>query len=362
MKELYISDLKPGMLTAKPVQTRNGQVLLSENVKLTEQQIKHLEYFKVISVYVKTVPAQTEPGASLESNIFAFQPELRSNIEYKHFQKTFNENVEFLREYINDIILKNDKSNGLVMLEQVTDLLFSIENKVRIFDILRCIRKVDASTYAHSINVAIICRLMGQWLDLSKEDIDILTLCGLLHDVGKCKTPREVLKKPGKLTAEEYAIIKRHSLDGYQILKSLPLDIRIKRAALMHHECCDGSGYPLGLTKDAIDPFAVIVSIADVYDAMTSKRCYRDAICPFEVIQTFEREGFHKYNTTYVNTFLNHIVDAYMHDHVSLNDGRRGQIVWKNKEQLARPTIYLPTREFIDLSIHPELSIQSVIM
>lgn len=97
----------------------------------------------------------------------------------------------------------------------------------------------------------------------------------------------------------------------------------------------------LDFSKD-IDDFAIIVSIADVYDAMTTNRCYRDALCPFEVITTFEREGFNKYKALYISTFLEHIVDT-TNEHVILNDGSKGQIVLKNREQLARPT-YLFTK------------------
>ena len=78
-----------------------------------------------------------------------------------------------------------------------------------------------------------------------------------------------------------------------------------KNAALMHHERCDGSGYPFGLTGNRIDKFAKIVSIADVYDAMTANRCYRDGLCPFEVIAMFEKEGLTQFNPKYILTFLN---------------------------------------------------------
>ena len=129
----------------------------------------------------------------------------------------------------------------------------------------------------------------------------------------------------------------------------------------MHHERSDSTGYPLGLVKEEIEEFAIIVSIADVYDAMTSNRCYRIGLCPFEVVANFEREGFHKYNTRQVRSFLNRVVDSYMNNYVLLSNGNQGQIVWKNQEHLARPTIYLPTRNFIDLAVHPELYIQAII-
>lgn len=364
MHEILTSELKPGMITGKPVYSLGGQIIVQKNTALTTQLINHLSFYRIKSACVLDeleLGADYPPVVSTIPEVLYYEQKIKDSIEFKHFKKTFLENVDFLKVYINDLIYKSDESHGQSLLNQTLDLFDSLKGSVNIFDMLHCIRRVDDSTYAHSINVAIICRLLGQWLNFSDNDVDVLTLCGLLHDIGKCQTPKNILTKPGRLTNEEYAVIKKHSINGYQILKQQPLDPRIKRAALMHHERCDGTGYPLGLMRDDIDNFAVIVSIADVYDAMTTSRCYRGAICPFEVVATFEKEGFQKYNKDYVNTFLNHIVDTYMNNHVVLNNGSKGQIVYKNKEQLARPTIFLPTKEFVDLTKHPELYIQAII-
>lgn len=376
MTIIQTKNLQPGMVTARPILSKNHQVIVGANVTLTRALINHLEFYTISEAAIVEAEASGEEAVSEDdgpcqctpastaasaSGVVSSHQQARDTIECKHFKNTFLENIDFLKTYINDVILRNEDPDGQPLLDQMLNLLDSVDDSIEIYGILHRLRKIDGSTYAHSINVAILCRLMGQWLQFSREDIDVLTLCGLLHDIGKFKISKAILSKPGALTNEEYAVIKRHPLSGYEILRDFPLDSRIKRAALMHHERCDGSGYPLGLVREDIDPFAVIVSIADVYDAMTSKRCYRDAICPFEVIATFEKEGFHKYNPIYVTTFLNHIVDSYMNDNVLLSNGRHGQIVWKNKEQLARPTIYLPTREFVDLSKHPELFIQSII-
>lgn len=202
---------------------------------------------------------------------------------------------------------------------------------------------------------------MGQWTGMSSSDVDILTLAGLLHDIGKCRIPHSIMAKPSSLSNEEYDIVKRHCISGYTILKEHPLDPRIKRAALMHHERNDGSGYPIGLMGEDIDEFAVIISIADVYDAMTTNRCYREALCPFEVIATFEKEGYHKYRSHYLMTFLSHVVDTYMNNRVMLNDGSYGKIVLKNKNSLSSPTVYSDNHHFIDLSQHPDLFIQAIV-
>ena len=196
------------------------------------------------------------------------------------------------------------------------------------FDMLYNMRTVADSVYAHSLNVALISRMIGRWLRFERHDLDILTLAGLMHDIGKLLIPSDILNKPGSLTDEEFAKIKQHPALGYEILKRQPdLDSRIKKAALMHHERCDGSGYPTGLTEDYIDNFAMIVAIADVYDAMTAARSYRSPLCPFEVISKFEEDGFQKYHTKYILVFLKQIASTYQSNRVILSDGRGCTIV-----------------------------------
>ena len=107
--------------------------------------------------------------------------------------------------------------------------------------------------------------------------------------------------------------------------------------------------------------FAKVIAIADVYDAMTSNRCYRKGLCPFEVIATFEREGLEKYEAEYILTFLTHIIDTYMGNSVLLNDGSIGNILMINSQRLSRPLVRLTTNEYIDLSKHPELHIQAIV-
>ncbi|SFP90719.1 HDIG domain-containing protein [Lachnospiraceae bacterium XBB1006] len=361
MKVIKTIELTAGMVTAKPVYSKRGQLVVGANVMLTPQLINHMEYYSIEEAAIMTEECMTAPAPAETTNTISYQDRVRSTVEFKHFKRTFQHSVVFLREHINDVILLTDEQSSHCLLNQMLALFDSLDKEVHILDMLHCIRRIDTSTYAHSLNVGILCRLMGRWLHYSKEEIDILTLCGLLHDIGKSKIPKKVLLKPDKLTDEEYSVMKKHSLYGYELLKPLPLDSRIKRAALMHHERCDGTGYPLGLLEEDIDPFAIIVSIVDVYDAMTTNRVYRDAICPFEVIQRFEEEGLDRYNEEYIRVFLNHIVDTYMNYHIRLSNGTYGQIVLKNKEHLARPTIYLPTKEFLDLSKHPDIYIKEIV-
>jgi HD-GYP domain-containing protein (c-di-GMP phosphodiesterase class II) len=129
----------------------------------------------------------------------------------------------------------------------------------------------------------------------------------------------------------------------------------------MHHERCDGSGYPSGLTEEGIDDFAKIIAIADVYDAMTAARSYRAPLCAFQVISNFEQDGYQKYQTKYILTFLKQIATTYQSNRVVLSDGRGCKIVMLNQNDLSRPIVQFDDMTCLDLSTNRDLHITSVI-
>ena len=246
------------------------------------------------------------------------------------------------------------------LLHDTTRLLTNSNTTIGVLDLVNNLRSYDDSTYAHSLNVSIICRVFGQWLHLPQEDIDALTVAGSIHDLGKLLMPPEIIKKPDRLTDEEFRIIKTHPYKGYKHVENSNLDNRIKSAILMHHEKCDGSGYPAGLTGPNITPFAKIVAIADVYDAMTANRVYRAAMCPFHVIRMFENEGYLKYDVRYLLPFLEGIVQTYINNRVRLTDGSVGEIIFINKQALSRPIVKIKDR-FVDLSTEKDLVIEEIL-
>lgn len=133
----------------------------------------------------------------------------------------------------------------------------------------------DAYTALHQRRVATLARAIGERLSVSQHCLDGLYLGGLVHDIGKIAIPAELLVKPGRLTAEEYALIKLHVPAGCEILDYLVLPWPIRAMIEQHHERLDGSGYPNALVGDAITLEARIIAVADVFEAMSSHRPYR---------------------------------------------------------------------------------------
>jgi putative nucleotidyltransferase with HDIG domain len=151
----------------------------------------------------------------------------------------------------------------------------------------------DRYTSGHSQRVANYSLELAKRMGKSEEEQKVIFYAGLLHDVGKIRVPEEVINKPGKLTDDEFNLIKMHPVSGYHILKDIYEDKRISAGAKFHHERYDGTGYPNGLSGENIPEIARIIGVADAYDAMASNRSYRNAL-PQEVVRSEIEKGIGK--------------------------------------------------------------------
>ena len=147
------------------------------------------------------------------------------------------------------------------------------------FRLLYKLKQIHPHTYAHSINVSNHSVILGKKLNLNVHDLEILQFAGLFHDIGKLKIPESILKKPGKLTDEEFEEMKKHPIYSVELLKAAGImNVDILKTILYHHERVDGKGYPKGLPKNTIPYLSKIIAVTDSFDAMTSNRCYRQGL------------------------------------------------------------------------------------
>lgn len=354
--KICMPQAKGGMQLSRAIYYNNGLLLLPKQAILTPKTIIRLKLYGIEELYIYRPKKKEELQ---ESGMGSYIARIRETEAFKVFDASHRQAVNLVKHAFNGMLRDNKKIDTNTLISDVDWLLKTSKNGIQVFDMLHCMRDYDDSTYIHSVNVALICNVIGKWLGFSKGDVQTLMLCGLLHDVGKLMMPKEIITKPGKLTPFEYATIKTHPYVGYSILGE-DIDEHVRKAVLQHHEKCDGSGYPNGLHKDEIDELAKIVTIADIYDAMTANRVYREGLCPFDVIELFEKEGFQKYDPFYLLTFLERMVESYINRGVQLSNNEKGQIIMINKSALSRPVVRVHN-QYIDLSRKHDLSIKALL-
>lgn len=367
MEKILVGKLKEGMVLAEPAVTKSGQLIFGKGSVLTQSMIMRLSFYCIESVMISGENESIEPkpaaapADTAQAAVPAYSRQIKSSRAFQSFQIDHTLILSTIKQNFESYVNQGQSLDITDLLSKVKTLFGSCRTSYDLFNMLHNMHTSKDSIYVHSLNVSLICRQLGKWLKFDGEKLDLITLCGLMHDIGKLKVPQDILDKPGKYTDEEFALVKMHTRYGYELLKDLPLDPYVREAALGHHERCDGSGYPAGTVMENTSLSAMIVAIADVYDAMTMARPYRAPLCAFEVIEQFEKEGLQKYHPKYILSFLQHIAATYQNHRVLLNDGRSANVVMINQHALSKPIIQFDDSSCIDLSRESGLSIQKVI-
>jgi HD-GYP domain-containing protein (c-di-GMP phosphodiesterase class II) len=248
---------------------------------------------------------------------------------------------------------------------QLMQVYYDIVNRVndpnKILDYLyTLVHGEDDLTHAHCLNSALIAGVFASWMNLSLENTNILIQCAFCYDIGKLKLPNALLWKPGKLTDVEFMKIKTHTMLGFDLLKDSSLNHHIIKATLMHHERCDGTGYPSKLKGPQIDTYAKLVAIIDSYEAMSSPRAYREPKHPFEVIASFEETGLDKYDRQMISPLLRRIAEHMVGNTVTLNNGAVVVVSQIKPDQISKPIVQTADGFMVDLSMNESLKIQGL--
>lgn len=369
-KRILTSRAAENMVVADDVYTTDDKLVIPEGTVLTEEIIKSLKEYGIFAIRIKvdeedgSIPLEDDseeeetkeivetPKRRTQEEQQNYLRQIKESKEFEEFHSAFIDSVDNLKSLFNKVVMHNEEIDSKAILEDVENVVDKGRNGIHILDMLQCMRGYDDVTYVHSVNVAMLSNMIGRTVypDISKEELDILTLSGLLHDIGKMMVPDNIIQKNGRLTLPEYNVVKTHVLFGNNILKGLKnLDPRVAEVAMRHHERCDGTGYPGGYRREQIEPFARIVAIADTYDAMTSDRVYRAALCPFDVIHMFEREGIVKFDVEFLLPFLEKAVQAYINTEVKLSTNEVGKVIMINHNEYSKPVVQVGN-EFYDLS------------
>lgn len=324
MERLKVEDLQPGMRVKNNIFDRYGKLLLAEGTILRPQYIRKLELYGVAEVVIEKMSMSSIGSTKMQTS--------ESDIVYSEAFDTVKDIMDKIR---------NSKSFDVAaVVDTVEEIVNQIVSDPQIFLRISSIRDIDNYTYLHSIDVCIYSIIMGKNMGLDIKNLKKLGLGAFLHDIGKAKIPNSILLKPGPLTEDEYEMMKNHTTFGYEILTNTPnLDRVVANIALQHHEHWDGKGYPRQLRELNIDIFARIVTVCDIYDALTGNRIYRGRILPHEAAEYVINNSGTIADPSLTKIFVNNVAVYPIGATVLLSTGEIGKVHDANPGAPLRPIV-----------------------
>ncbi|SFG00158.1 HD-GYP domain, c-di-GMP phosphodiesterase class II (or its inactivated variant) [Desulfotomaculum arcticum] len=322
MRRVPTKMLKPGMRVGRSVINANEHVLLAAGTLLTETFITRLQKLNIPSIYV-------DDGFLPDMQ---FEDVISEKVRYKAMQQTKKVFNDF---HYTKSLVGLDKIATIV--DEIIDELLNSKNiMVNLVDI----RSNDEYTFGHCVNTCILSMITAIRLGYSPNRLRLLAIGAILHDLGKTLIPPEVLNKPGKLTAEEYNIVQKHSEYGFELLcQNTQFENASRLVVLHHHERYNGTGYPHGLAGNQIPQNSAIVGLADMYDALTADRVYRNAYLPHEAFEMLAASGDYLFEFDIVKAFLHHVAAYPMGSLVKLNTGEIAVVVENRPGFSLRPKL-----------------------
>lgn len=323
MRYINIDQARSGMVVGKSIYNEAGQILVHYRVKLTDKLISRMKQKGLSGFYIE----------DHLSNDIEMESVISEGLQQRAAKVLHDMDIDAAMDIAGDI---------------TEELSLHGEISLNLVDL----RTNSDYTYKHSVNVSVLAVLIGIGLGLKKPKLKALAAAGLLHDIGKLNVPSEVLHKKGPLTEEEYDLVKQHSEMGYAKIKdNILITSKTKMGVYMHHENMDGTGYPLGLSGEQIYEFARIIHVADVYDAITSKRVYKNPQSPNEAIEFLMQNAGNMFDTKCVKAFITYIPVYPKGRNVILSDDTVAVVVENRQNNTLYPIVRrISDGETIDLS------------
>ncbi|WP_428911143.1 HD-GYP domain-containing protein [Niallia sp. Krafla_26] len=329
MRLVKTTTVRPGTRLGKAIYNDNGKVLVNKGVSLEERILKRLNELNITYIYIDD--KQTE-GIEFKDPI---SPQLRQ------------EAVTTIKTTLKSVIDEPISSKSFVLEKSVKqyqniirNIISELDSNSELMSILSDVCIHDNYIFTHSLNVTLYSLAVGMELNLKPAQLETVGLGSILHDIGKVTVPKEILLKPGRLTDQEFDVIKTHTTEGFDILRnSYSVPLLVAHCAFQHHERLDGSGYPRGIKGQEIHDFAKLIAVSDVFDAVTSNRVYRSAMLPHEGLELLYAGVERQYELNVVKAFHKAVAIYPVGITVELNDGRKGVVVKQNAALSDRPIV-----------------------
>ena len=330
-------ELKNGMIIDQSLIDRTGRILIARGTLMDDYLIESLLKLGVTSVYIREGeedPEDENISPQTLETIEKLKVPDRAKVKLSEsVKKRVSEGIQYLFSNTSTEAF-TDTANHIA-----NDLMKAISDNDAIAIDISALKVSDEYTFKHSVDVATMAMVIAKKHGMSEKEIQEIGISGLLHDVGKSQIPNEILNKAGRLTEEEFALMKQHSLFGFKILKEKDsISQAISLGVLQHHEKINGQGYPLGLKADQISPYAKVLSVADVYDALVTERPYKKAFSQndaVEIIMSMTTD----LDISIMESFLGSIILYPVGCTVQLSNGEKARVVENSTEYILRPKV-----------------------
>ncbi|WP_371375974.1 HD domain-containing phosphohydrolase [Sporomusa aerivorans] len=351
---IAVKDLVPGMTIGEPILSASGKILLGKDVVIAPRTIALLSMWNVSHVFVdgetdspSDSPPEPVPQAVPEQKIPAGQSSVKEEFmnffkEYDGLVTTTSQSFDFIRNS-QEIPIQELKETSFSIYSTVLSTGPAIMDYLLVSDF----NLADKVT-RHSVMVAFISSIIGRKLKMSDDQLRVLVLAGLLHDVGKLVIAKDADPEP-----------KAHVINSGKLLHHVPgLPQEVLLSAIQHHEWMDGSGFPMGSTGDKIHPYARIVAVADLFHQQAYEGEHAN---PFPVLEYMTKDLFDKLDQAVCQPFIRHVRDCLINSPVLLSDGRTGQVIFFNANKLDKPVVKTHSGTIIDLATTKHISIKRLV-
>lgn len=322
MRLVSIQQLQSGMVLAENILSSEGIVLLKKGCKIRESYIRHLRQKNVLNCYI-------------EDPLF-HDVKVNSYLSFETKQKTLQILTKTFQEA---------EQNSTISLRQMQEISSMIVDELLLVPDtgihLTRLSTYDDYTFAHCLNSTIYAVLLARYSGFPVSKVKAVALGALLHDIGKVNIPKNILNKPGKLTDDEFAVMKTHAEAGFELLRKNRIEISsiIQHMAWEHHEKVNGTGYPRQLKDTDILVHAKVLAIADVYEALTSDRPYRNGMAVTEAIKIIQAGLDSHFDEELAQRFLSKVIAYPPGTLVELNTGQQAIVLDYSKGEYQKPIV-----------------------
>lgn len=355
MVTVPVSQLKSGDTISEDVLTKYNNVILPKGRMISDRDLEVLRAFLISSVHI-----EAKTGESVVASEESVMEEQKHTGSVSLFYEQYEKMLQLMRRVYN---IANAGGQNLPILEIRTNLekLIQYIDQYKVLTFSPRHFQLSDFIYHNGIMVSLTSYNLAKWHGLPTKDLMPIALGGLLHDIGNAKVDAGILFKPSKLNADEREDMKKHTIIGYNLLKSVPaINDGVRLCALQHHEREDGSGYPLGVRGDKIHLYSKIVAITDVFHAMRTNRYHKTGVSPYLVLEQLLNESFGKLDPALVQTFIHKVTSFHNGTVVKLSDNQVGEIIFSDRSHPTRPWVNV-NGKIINLTIERNLYIQDVI-